>query len=263
MSVNKIIILGAGAAPGVPSLGLGFNKCNPENPKNVRMRTTTYIEYRGVKLLIDTSPDLRTQLINQNIRNIDGVLYSHEHADHLHGIDDLREINRINRQSLNIYAGKETIKTIKKRFNYLIVPKDGINNIVTRPSLVANKVKANHPFYIKGVKITPIKMLDHCKECYGYVFDDGVYVHFADFKHPADSVFKMITVKPKLMTVPLTNLKGIVQHASLEEVLEVIEKIKPEKVIINHMTNECDYDYVDQATPEYVRPAYDNMIVEF
>lgn len=260
---NKLIILGAGAAPGVPSLGLGFNKCNPENLKNIRMRTTTYLEYRGLKLLIDTSPDLRTQLINQNIRDIDGVLYTHAHADHLHGIDDLREINRINRQSLNFYAGAHTIKTIKHNFGYLIASKKEVNNIIRRPSLVANQVKANHPFYIKGVKITPIKMLDHCAECYGYVFDDGVYVHFADFKNLASSVFKMISQKPKLMTVPLTTIKGEIQHASLTEVMDAIEKIKPEKVIINHMTNECDYDYVNEITPEYVRAAYDNMIVEF
>lgn len=261
--INKLIILGSGAAPGVPSLGKGFNKCNPENLKNVRMRTSTYLEYRGIKLLIDTSPDLRTQLINQNIRNIDGVLYTHDHADHLHGIDDLREINRINRQSLNIYAGRYTIKKIEQRFEYLIASKKTTINVVTRPSLVANAVKANHPFYIKGVKITPIKMLDHCKECYGYVFDDGEYVHLADFKHLAASVFKMITVKPKLMTVPLTTIKGEIQHAGLEEIMAAIEKIKPEKVIVNHMTNLCDYDEVNDMTPDFVRPAYDNMIVEF
>lgn len=261
--MNELIILGSGAAPGVPSLGLGWNKCNPENLKNNRMRTTTYLEYNGIKLLIDTSPDLRTQLINQNIRNIDGVLYTHSHADHLHGIDDLREINRINCQSLNFYAGKLTTKKISHRFDYLIASKKITNNVICRPSLVANVVKANHPFYIKGVKITPIKMVDHCAECLGYVFDDGEYVHIADFKFLASSAYKMITKRPKLMTIPLTNMAGIVQHASLIEVLEVIEKINPEKVIINHMTNECDYDEIDRLTPENVRPAYDNMIIEF
>ena len=145
---NKLIILGSGAAPGVPSLGSGFNQCNPENLKNIRMRTSTYLEFSGIKLLIDTSPDLRTQLINQNIRDIDGVLYSHSHADHLNGIDDLREINRINRQSLNFYAGKQTTKDIQKRFSYLIASKKTTNNVILRPSLVANVVKANHPFYI-------------------------------------------------------------------------------------------------------------------
>lgn len=260
---NKLIILGSGAAPGVPSLGLGFYKCKPENPKNVRTRASTYLEYRGIKLLIDTGPDMRAQLIAQNIRNVDGVLYSHSHADHLHGIDDLREINRINCQSLDIYAGKYTMKKIEHRFDYLIASKKMHHNVIRRPSLVKNEVKANHPFYIKDVKIVPIKMLNHCTECYGYVFDDGEYVHVADFKGLAPSVFKMIKIRPKLMVIPMTTIKGEVQHAGLEEVMAVAERIKPEKLIISHMSNECDYDIVNELTPGYVRPAYDNMVVEF
>ena len=97
----KVVYLGSGAAPGVPSLGAGWLYCNPDNPKNRRRRTSTYVEIDGVKILIDTSPDLRLELIDQNIRDLDAVLYTHMHADHLHGIDDLREINRINLNSLN------------------------------------------------------------------------------------------------------------------------------------------------------------------
>lgn len=261
--MNRLIILGCGAAMGVPSLGRGWGECNPENLKNNRLRTTTYLEYNGIKLLIDTSPDLRTQLINQNIRDIDGVLYTHSHADHLHGIDDLREINRISRQSLNFYAGRITHKAIKKRFDYLIASVKKTNNVMQRPSLIPNVVKANHPFYVKGVKITPIKLKDHCPECLGYVFDDGEYVHIADFKSLAGSAYKMITKQPKLMVIPLTTIRGEVQHASLDEIMSVIKRINPQKVLINHMTNECDYDNINRLTPDFVRPAYDNLIVEF
>lgn len=260
---NKLIILGSGAAPGVPSLGTGFGRCNPENPKNVRTRASTYLEYKSVKLLIDTGPDMRAQLIAQNIRNVDGILYSHAHADHLHGIDDLREINRINRQSLDVYAGKYTMKEIKHRFDYLIASKKVANNVILRPSLVMNVIKANKPFYVKGVKVVPVKLLKHCAECYGYVIDDGEYVHIADFKVLADSAFKMIKKRPKLMVLPLTTPEGAVQHASLDELMRVIERVQPEKVIINHMANECDYDKINELTPPFVRPAYDNMVIEF
>lgn len=260
---NRLIILGSGAAPGVPSLGTGFGRCNPENPKNVRTRASTYLEYKGVRLLIDTGPDMRAQLIAQNIRNVDGVLYSHAHADHLHGIDDLREINRINRQSLDVYAGKYTMKKIEHRFDYLIASKKVTNNVIRRPSLVMNVVKANKPFFVKGVKIVPIKLLNHCTECYGYVVDDGEYVHIADFKVLAASAFKMIKRRPKLMVLPLTTPERAVQHAGLDEVMSVIERIKPERAIINHMANECDYDRIGELTPPFVRPAYDNMVIEF
>lgn len=263
MQTNRLIILGSGAAPGVPSLCSGYGVCNPENLKNQRLRTSIYLEYRGIKLLIDTSPDLRTQLINQNIRDIDGVLYTHCHADHLHGIDELREINRISGQSINFYAGRITNKMIKKHFDYLIATAKKPNLVIRRPSLIPNIIKANHPFYIKDVKITPIKMKNHCEECLGYVFDDGVYVHIADFKSLASSAYKMITQTPQLLTIPLTTIKGEVQHAGLDEVLEVITRINPYKTIVNHLTNECDYDQVMELTPPSVSPAYDNLIIEF
>ncbi len=258
----KVVYLGSGAAPGVPSLGAGWLYCNPDNPKNRRRRTSTYVEIDGVKILIDTSPDLRLELIDQNIRDLDAVLYTHMHADHLHGIDDLREINRINLNSLNFYAGPQSVKLIKKRFDYLIADGKNPNNAIRKPSLVANIVKPNHPFEVKGVKITPIKLLEHCPECLGYVFNDGEYVHLADFKKIAGSAFKMIKRRPELLTAPLTTIKGEVQHASLDEVMEVVKRINPRKVVLNHLTNECDYDNVNALTPDYCEPAYDNLQIE-
>ena len=97
----KVTILGSGAAPGVPAIAYGWGNCNPNNPKNVRTRTSVYIEHDQTKILIDTSPDLRMQMLANGIRELDAVLYTHPHADHLHGIDDLREINRLHRCSLN------------------------------------------------------------------------------------------------------------------------------------------------------------------
>jgi len=261
--MNRLIILGSGAAMGVPALGNGWNACNPDNPKNIRLRSAAYLEYNGIKLLIDTGPDLRTQLLAQNIRFLDGVLYTHSHADHLHGIDDLREINRINSKSLNFYAGKNTIDCIKQRFEYLIASPKHTNNVMQRPSLIPNIVKANRPFYIKGVKITPIKLKNHCPETLGYVFNDGEYVHIADFKALAMSSYKQIIKQPKLLTIPLTTINGERQHASLIEVMNTIERIQPEHVLLNHMTNECDYDYLNSITPDYIQPAYDNLCFEF
>ena len=256
-------VLGAGAAPGVPSLGSGWGCCNSANPKNIRLRTSLFLEYRGIRLLIDTGPDLRIQLLKQNIRDIDGILYTHAHADHLHGVDDLREINRISRQSLNFYAGRLTTAQIIRRFSYLISERKKPNDVFRTASLIPNIVKANLPFYIKGVKITPIKMKHHCTECLGYVFDDGEYVHIADFKALPPSAYKMILKAPGLLTIPLTTLRGEVQHAGLEEVLQTIRRLAPRQTVIHHMTNECDYDEVNRLTPENVLPAYDNLTIEF
>ena len=260
---GKLIILGAGAAPGVPSLCLGWGHCNPHNPKNFRLRTSTYVNIDGVRILIDTCPNIREQLITHNIKALDAVLYTHAHADHVHGIDDMREINRISGTSLNIYGGTKTISYIKHNFSYLISKPNQVKNVIQKPSLIPNKVKGNQPFYIKGVKVTPIKLLQHCPECLGYVFNDGDYVHIADFKRLADSAYKMIKRRPRLLVLPLTTPMGQIQHAGLDEVRDCLAKIRPEKAVINHMASECDYDEINEATAENVVPAYDGMTIEF
>jgi len=112
--MTNVIILGAGAAPGVPSLSSGWGVCNPNNPYNRRRRAGVYYDFDGVKILVDTSPDLRMQLIDNQIKCLDAVLYTHAHADHLHGIDYLREINRINACNLDFYATSKVLKIIKK-----------------------------------------------------------------------------------------------------------------------------------------------------
>ncbi len=260
--MKRLTILGSGAAPGVPSLGRGWGVCDAENPKNRRSRTSVYLEYDDVRLLIDTSPDLRLQLLAHNIRYLDGVLYTHAHADHVHGIDDIREINRIIRQNLNFYAGAKTVKYIKHSFPYLLSKPNKVNDVVRLPSMVPNVIKANHAFEIKGLKVMPIKLLHHCPECLGYVFNDGEIVYIADFKMIAESGYKRILRRPKLLVLPLTTPYGQPAHAGLEDVLSVIERINPEKAVINHMATECDYNQIMAATPENVVPAFDNMIID-
>lgn len=262
MTTNKIIILGSGASPGVPSLSKGWGDCNPDNPKNTRSRTDVYIEYKGVKILIDTSPDLRRHLLDNDIRELDGVLYTHYHADHIHGIDDLREINRISRQSLNIYADSNTFNYINENLSYL-VSCQGEFNPSCRPNLTPNLVKHNEPFYIKDVKITPIKLIDHLIPSTGYVFDDGEIVYIADFKSIAPESMPIIIKQPKIMVMPLTTPKECDYHASLEEILQYNEIIKPTTLIVNHMSTECDYDKINNSTPDNVLPAWDGMKVEF
>ncbi len=260
--MTKVTILGSGAAPGVPSLSCGWGDCNPENPKNRRTRSGTYYDFDGTQILIDTSPELRQQLYAHQIKRLDGVLYTHVHADHLNGIDDLREINRINRNSLNIYAAPETLDIIKVRYSYLITKPDCVVDVLRQPALIPNEVYHNQPFLINQVKITPIKLIGHNAPTTGYVFNDGEIVHIADFRAIDAEGYKQILRRPKLLILPLTTPYGQKFHAGLEEVLDVVSRIKPEQTVINHMASECDYEAVDQATPENCKPAYDNLQIE-
>ncbi len=289
--MSKVIILGAGAAPGVPSLSCGWGNCNPENKKNIRTRTDTYVEINDTKFLIDTSPDIRQHLIDNKIRYIDAVLYTHAHADHLHGIDDLREITRIRLHdaymehgetayhhgiynfegldkigdlSIQCYAAKETAKSIRRSFPYLVNSVfSKKKNVFYTPSFKINEVKRNHSFYINDIKITPIKLLDHSVPSIGFVFNDGEYVHIADFKTLPSSAFKQIKVRPKLLVIPLTTPFEQRGHAGFKTVMKIIEKINPERAVINHMATECDYDEINAQTPDFVEPAFDGMKIEW
>ena len=260
--MTKVIILGAGAAPGVPSLSNGWGECNPDNPKNRRRRTSTYYDFGETKILLDTSPDMLWGMKDNNIRRLDGVLYSHAHADHLHGIDDLREINRIQENGLDIYAAQETMTVIAERFSYLLASKEKDCNVMARPYLIPNVVEHNKPFYIKDVKICPIRLIGHNVPSTGYVFNDGEVVHIADFRSIDKIGLEQIKIRPKLLILPLTTPYIHPYHACLEEVMNIIAHIKPEKAVLNHLASECDYDEIMNATLDNTYVAYDNMLIE-
>ena len=259
--MRRLTILGSGAAMGVPALGNGWNACNPTNPKNIRLRSGTYLEINNIKFLIDTSPDLRQQLINANIRDIDAVFYTHTHADHLHGIDDLREINRITNKAIELYASKDNLKIIRTRFPYLIA--EDVNNIepIYRAALHPNTFEYNQSFYYKDLKITPIKLIGHNVENSGYIFNDGEVVHISDCREIPDEAFEQIKRQPEVLIVPLTTPRGTRFHIGLDGVLEYIEKINPKRAIINHMAVECDYKKIYSNCPSNAEPAYDGLSI--
>jgi phosphoribosyl 1,2-cyclic phosphate phosphodiesterase len=260
--MNKLTILGSGAAPGVPSLACGWGACNPNNPKNRRKRTTVYLEFGETKILIDTSPDLRMQLLEADIRRLDGIVYTHAHADHLHGIDDLREINRISGKSLDVYAKAETAAAIRARFPYLLALKQKPNDPEYRASIVLNEIENEKPFYIGNVSVTPLALEGHAIVSNGYMFNDGELVYIADCMNIAQSSLDLIKGKAKTLVMPLTNIRPQPFHMGLEKLLEYVRVIEPERTIINHMAVECDYDHVNALTPGNVTPAYDGMTVE-
>ncbi|MBR1649228.1 MAG: MBL fold metallo-hydrolase [Alphaproteobacteria bacterium] len=258
----KMTILGSGAAPGVPAIAIGWGACDPNNPKNCRTRTTVCLEYHKTRILIDTSPDLRTQLLKAHINTLSGVLYTHPHADHLHGIDDLREINRITSRSLNFYASPDTLRGIKQRFPYLLATPKHLNNVSTHPSLIANEINYYEPFYIDDLKITPIRLMGHMMPSTGYIFNDGDIVYIADYRKIEERAFEMIKKPVKLMVVPLTLPEGSEFHAGLDDILSDIKRVHPQKAVINHMAAECDYEAIFNITPANVEPAYDNMEID-
>jgi phosphoribosyl 1,2-cyclic phosphate phosphodiesterase len=271
--MSRAIILGSGAAPGVPIIAFGWGDCNPQNPKNRRTRAGVYVELADTKILIDTSADIRNQLIDNNIDRVDGVLYTHAHADHIMGIDDLRALNyntddlyagkaSINSQVLNIYGTKEHINEIRHRFGYVFTDISQ-NEITKRPRLVSNIIEYFKPFNIGNIKIMPLSFTGHPVPTVGYAFNDGQLVLIPDYKViPPQTLEYLQKIDVNVLIIPLTNIQPTMYHAGIKDDLDYIQKIRPNRVFFTHLGPKCDYDEIMRLTPENMQPAYDGLEIE-
>ena len=259
---DRITILGSGAACGVPTISGGWKNCNPQNPKNRRSRAGIYAELGTTEVLIDTSADLRNQMLDNNIHSVDGVLYTHAHADHIMGIDDLRALNYYTHIGLNIYAAASHLDEIRLRFGYVFqdVPS---KEKTRRPQLIANVIKYNEPFYIGKTEIMPLEFAGHTIPTTGYVFNRGQAVIIPDYKKILPETLEYLQkIDVHVLIMPLTNIETTLYHAGIDIDMNYIRLIKPEKAYFTHMGPDCDYDAVAKLCPSGVMPAYDGLKIE-
>ena len=255
----RITILGSGAAPGVPSIASGWGRCNPADARNRRRRSSILVEEAGTTVLIDTSPDLREQLLDCGAKRLDAVLYTHGHADHIHGIDELREINRLMNGPIPAHATAETLETLEKRFGYAF---QGIppGKPVFRPWLQSHLFEPGQSFTIGGIPIRTF-LQDHgfCTTI-GFRLGEAVYsTDLMDLPEASKDVIR----GAKLWIVGALQDAPHPSHAHLEKVLGWIAELKPHRAVITHMSNDLDYDtLVSHLLPVGVTPAFDGLVVE-
>ena len=260
--MDRVVILGSGAASGVPVIAKGWCECNPQNPKNIRQRAGLLVEIGNTKIQIDTSQDFRCQMIDNSVTSLDGVLYTHAHADHISGIDDLRSITQVSGKGLNAYATQEHLTEIKKRFGYVFTDVK-LKEITKRPKVVENIIEYYKPFVINGIDIMPILLTGHSVSTCGYVFNGGKLAVIPDYKEiPLQTLEYLRKINVNVMIMPLTEKREQEYHAGIETNKKYINIIKPRKVIFTHLSEHCDYDEVMSISPPEACPAYDNMIVE-
>lgn len=252
----KLRVLGCGAAGGVPSISRGWGACDPANPRNRRTRTSMLVEDGGTSILVDTSPDLRAQLLDAEIRRLDAVLYTHDHADHLHGIDDLREVNRAMGAPLPIHAAPEVLDSIRARFPY-VLGEVGEGQPIYKPMLLPHEIGGR--FTVAGTKIVPFDQDHGYGRTLGFRFDAAAYsTDLVELPEESFSALEGI----KVWVVGCLTFNPHPTHAHLDKVLGWIERIKPERAFLTHMTPGLDYEALKARLPAHVEPAYDGLVIE-
>ena len=253
----KFVILGCGSSMGVPRPDGYFGNCNPKNKKNYRTRCSALIKTNVENVLIDTSPDLRNQMLSQKIKKIDKVFYSHMHADQTHGINDLRSFFIRNRNPINIFADKETSKYLRKTFSYCF---DTYNREYPA-TLKLNNI--DKKLYIKNKKknilIKPINVQHGNVQSICYIIDKKL-AYISDVSKIFEKDYKYF-INLKYLIIDCLRYKDHPSHFNLEKSLEMIKKFSPTKTILTNLHTDIDYNEIKKKLPKNIIPAYDGLSV--
>ncbi len=260
----RFTILGCGSSPGTPRIGNDWGQCDPKNPKNRRRRASLLVEQIGkdgtTTIVVDTGPDFREQMLDAGVEFAEGVLYTHGHADHIHGIDDLRAFAINRRQRVNIYADEATSKRLHQGFGYCFQTPEGG---AYPPILQEHRIIAGESFTIEGpggeLEILPFLQKHGGINSLGFRFGNVAYS--SDISDLSEKSIEQLQ-NLECWVVDALQYREHPSHFSLDQALHWINIIKPERAILTHMHTPLDYDTVAKLMPNHVEPAYDGLQFE-
>jgi phosphoribosyl 1,2-cyclic phosphate phosphodiesterase len=252
----KVTVLGCGPSWGVPAIGGNWGRCDPGEPRNRRRRCSVLVESRGSAILIDMAPDLREQLLDAGTGAIHAVLLTHAHADHLHGIDDLRMVNQVIGGPIPLYAAPDTLGEVAQRFGYALQPAVP-GKPLYRPALEPRPV--NGIFYAAKLPVVPFQQSHGYHHTLG--FRIGKFGYSTDVTKLDDSAFAALA-GIDLWIVDCLRREPHPTHSHLAKTLAWIEKIKPRIAVLTHMDQSLDYRELAAELPPGVEPAYDGLTIE-
>lgn len=248
----KITFLGTGTSQGIPIIGSDHPVCLSDNSKDKRLRVSVLVEWDEFVYVVDCGPDFRYQMLREGVKKIDGIIFTHEHSDHVLGIDDIRPFY-FRQGGIPFYAHKRVLKSIKKRFDYVFKKK---NRYPGAPEVVTNKIK-NKPFKLKNLRVVPVNGMHGKLQVYGFRFKDFAYL--TDMKTVSDEEVKKIK-GVKVLVVNALRIKPHQSHFNLEEALGFIERVNPEKAYLTHISHLLGFhEEVEKILPERVFLAYDGL----
>ncbi len=251
----KVKILGTGTSQGVPVIACNCAVCQSTDPNDKRLRAAALIEVDGVNIVIDAGPDFRQQMLREKVNDIDAILITHEHRDHIAGLDDVRAFNFMNQKPVDIYAEKRVQKVIKEEFFYSFEEKKypGV------PQINLHEL-ANEPFEIKGVKLIPIQVFHYKLPVFGFRIGDFAYITDANYISEEE---KEKLHGTKYLVINALRKRKHVSHYSLSEALELINELSPKRAYITHISHQMGLHHnVNEELPQGISLAYDGLRLE-
>jgi phosphoribosyl 1,2-cyclic phosphate phosphodiesterase len=258
-------ILGCGSSGGVPRVGQGWGACDPKNPKNRRRRCSLFVERIGpdggrTQVLVDTSPDMREQLLDLGVTRLDAILLTHSHADHTHGIDDVRPLTILARRRIDLHMDAETSAVVRHAFDYIFEAPAGSNY---PPLLTERRLVPGVACTVDGAggPVTAVPFRLHHGEIDSLGFRFGAVAYTPDVVAVPDESLSLLE-NLDLWIVDALRYARHPSHFSVDETLSWIDRMKPRHAILTNLHTDLDFDTLARTLPAHIEPAYDGMRIE-
>jgi phosphoribosyl 1,2-cyclic phosphate phosphodiesterase len=251
----KITFLGTGTSTGVPVVACNCDVCTSDDPRDKRYRTSAMLSRGSSNIVIDCGPDFRIQMLKHKVEDIDAVLFTHAHRDHIAGLDDIRAFNYILHKSIDIYGSQITLDAIKEQFPYIFIP----GRYFGAPQLNLHPITEN-AFDIGEFSFNPIQVMHQDMKVFGYRIADFTYITDANYISPGE--LDKVRGSKVIVLNALRNSRHV-SHFSLNEALEILTELKPERAYLTHISHFLGkYESVEQLLPDWVHLAYDGLQIE-
>jgi len=248
----QVTFLGTGTSQGIPVIGCNCEVCSSGDPRDKRLRTALMLEKGKDRLVIDTGPDFRQQMLASNVKSLSGVLLTHEHNDHIAGLDDLRSFNFMSKKAVDIWAENRVINVLKRQYPYVFADK----KYPGTPELVLHEINQGK-IRIGAFEIEPIRLYHYKLPVLGFRIDDVAFLTDVS-EIPPESIQKLTGLK--LLIIDALRIREHISHFNLEQALDVANKLKPEQTRFIHISHHLGlHANVNSKLPAHIGPAYDGL----
>jgi phosphoribosyl 1,2-cyclic phosphate phosphodiesterase len=250
----KITVLGSGTSVGVPTIGCDCKVCTSTDPRDNRLRPSILVSYEGNNVLVDTTPDFRTQALRARVRRLDAVIFTHAHADHIMGLDDVRPFNFRQKGPIPIFANEETMTGIQRCFPYIF---DGIKKDTNVPQIEVRVIQG--PFELFGLEFVPVPIAHGRQTILGFRF--GAAAYLTDHSDIPESSLEQLQGLDVLFLDAL-RYKPHPTHSTVDQSVKTVEKLTPKRAFFTHISHDLGHERAESLLPPHIRLAYDGLEIQ-